>query len=169
MAEITFLGKPLKTVGSLPGMGDSTPAFTLTKSDLSEIKLSDFKGKKVVLSIFPSLDTPTCATAMHKFNEESQKLNNVAILCISADLPFAQKRFCATENVTNVIPASVFRHPEFGHDYGVTIADGPLAGLLSRAIIVLDEAGKVIYTQQVQELSDEPDYNAVLTALQTRH
>ena len=165
MASITVQGKPLQTVGTLPGVGTSAADFTVTKTDLSEITLKDYAGKKVVLSIFPSVDTGTCATAMRQFNEKANQLKNTVILCISADLPFAQKRFCGAEGLTNVIPASTFRHPDFGKKYGVTISEGPLAGLLSRAVVVLDEKGKVIYTEQVSELSAEPNYDAALNAL----
>lgn len=165
MTTITLKGNPIQTIGSLPAVGTEAPDFTLTKTDLSELSLKDCLGKKIVLSIFPSVDTPTCATAMRHFNEEATKLNNTLVLCISADLPFAQNRFCAADGLKAVIPLSVFRHPDFGKKYGVTITDGPVAGLLSRAVIVLDEQGKVIYTQQVAELSAEPDYAPVLAAL----
>ncbi|MGB6976572.1 MAG: thiol peroxidase [Gammaproteobacteria bacterium] len=167
MAKITFKGKPVLTVGELPLIGSLAPDCTLTKTDLSDVALQDFRGKKVILSIFPSLDTPTCATAMRKFNEKAGKIsNNAAVLCISADLPFAQSRFCGAEGLQHVIPLSTFRHPEFGLEYGVTIAEGPLEELMSRAVVVLDEKGKVIYTQQVAEITEEPDYEAVLKVLQ---
>ncbi len=165
MALITFQGKPLKTVGELPKVGSRAPDFTLTKMDLAETHLKDFLGKKVILSIFPSIDTGTCAEAERRFNEKANQLQNTVILCISADLPFAQKRFCAAEGLTQIIPTSTFRHPEFGQTYGAAFVEGPLAGLLSRAIVVLDENNTVIYTQQVPELSKEPDYQAVLNAL----
>lgn len=165
MAEITFLGKALKIKGALPAVGSIAPAFTLTKSDLTEITQHDFKSKKLVLNIFPSLDTPTCATAVRKFNEGAGQITNSVVLCVSADLPFAHKRFCTSENLQHVVGASTFRHPEFGQDYGVTIIEGPLAGLLSRAVVVLDENGKVLYTEQVAELSHEPDYETVLSLL----
>ncbi len=165
MATITLKGKPLQTLGSLPKIGSQAPDFSLTKTDLSEIKLKDCFGKKLVLSIFPSVDTPTCALAMRHFNEAVEKLENVLVLCVSADLPFALSRFCGAEKLTKVIPTSVFRHHEFGAKYGVTIKEGALAGLLSRAVVVTDEKGKVIYTQQVAELADEPDYQAVLEHL----
>lgn len=165
MATITLHSNPLNTVGNLPTVGSQAPAFTVTKSDLSEISLQDCLGRRIVLNIFPSLDTPTCAIAMKRFNEIATKLPNTLILCVSADLPFAQKRFCGAEHLDNIQAVSVFRHPGFGQDYGVTIAEGPLSGLLSRAIVVLDETGKVIYTEQVKEIADEPDYNAVLEVL----
>lgn len=165
MASITVQGKPLQTVGTLPAVGIEAPNFTITKTDLSETTLKDYVGKKVILSIFPSVDTGTCATAMRQFNEKATQLKNTVVLCISADLPFAQKRFCGAEGLTNVIAASVFRHPDFGKKYGVTISEGPLAGLLSRAVVILDEKGKVTYTEQVSELSAEPNYEAALNAL----
>ncbi len=165
MATVTLQGKPQQTVGELPQIGNVAPGFTVTKSDMSDVKLTDFLGKKILLSIFPSVDTGVCATAVRRFNEQCNNMDNVAVLCISADLPFALKRFCAAENLTNVIAASVFRHQEFGKSYGVMLSDGPLAGLLSRAVVVLDEKGKVIYTQLVSEISAEPDYEGALQAL----
>ncbi len=165
MTSITMQGKPLKTNSALPAVGHPAPNFTVTKTDLTEAGSKDFIGKRVILSMFPSVDTGTCAIAMKRFNELANKLKNTTVLCISADLPFAQKRFCAAENLQNVIPVSVFRHPEFGIKFGVTISEGPLQGLLSRAIVIVDETGKVMYTQQVKELSEEPDYDAALSAL----
>ncbi len=166
MATITLQGKPIHTIGDLPKIGSQAPDFTLTKVDLSEVSLKDYAGKKIILSIFPSVDTGPCATAMRHFNETASKLKNAIILCVSADLPFAQKRFCGAEGLNNVIPVSAFRHTEFGKKYGVVITDGPLTGLLSRSVVVLDEKGKVVYTQQVAELSGEPDYQAALKAIQ---
>src|SRR5579883_1927402 len=166
MASITLKGTPLNTCGELPAVGTHAPDFTVTKTDLSEIRLKNYLGKKIILNIFPSLDTPTCAAAMLKFNAIAEKLKDVLILCISADLPFAQKRFCAAEHMDNVQPVSAFRHPSFGQDYGVMITDGPLAGLLARSVIVLDEEGKVIYTQQVKEITEEPDYAALTAVLE---
>lgn len=165
MATVTLQGKPQQTTGELPKIGSQAPDFTLTKLDLSETTLPDYLGKKLLLSIFPSVDTGTCATAMRRFNEQADKTPNVKILCISADLPFAQKRFCAAENLNNVMPVSSFRHADFGHKYGVGLSTGPLTGLLTRAVIILDEKGKVIYTQLVPEISAEPDYAAALAAL----
>jgi thiol peroxidase len=161
MVIVNFKGSPINTVGTLPKVGIKAPDFTLTKTDLSEIRLQNYLGKKMVLNIFPSLDTATCASAMRQFNALATKLPDILILCISADLPFAQKRFCSAEHLANVQPVSVFRHPEFGDNYGVTIIDGALAGLLSRAVIVIDEHGIVTYTQQVNEISEEPDYNQI--------
>lgn len=165
MAKITLKGNPTNTIGVLPKEGTQGPNLTATTTDLKDVSLSNFAGKKIILNIFPSLDTPTCASSVRKFNEAANKLDNTVVLCISEDLPFAQKRFCAAEGLTNVIPLSVFRHPEFGKNYGVTIVDGPLAGLMSRAIVILDEKGKVIYTQQVPEITEEPNYDEALNAL----
>lgn len=165
MATITLKGEKTNTIGSLPPLGSQAPDFIVTKTDLSEIRLKNFLGKKIVMNIFPSLDTATCATAMRHFNEIANEFPNILILCISADLPFAQKRFCAAEHLENVQPVSVFRHPNFGKDYGVAIIDGPLTGLLSRAVLILDENGKIIYTQQVKEMSDEPNYTAITQVL----
>lgn len=165
MTTITLKGNPINTSGELPAIGSKAPDFMVTKTDLSEVALGEFAGKKIILNIFPSVDTPTCATAMRKFNEAADKLDNTVVLCISADLPFAQKRFCAAENLQNVIPASIFRHPEFGKQYGALITEGFLRGLLSRAVVVINEKGMVSYVQQVPEVSEEPDYQAVLAHL----
>lgn len=167
MATITFKGIPLKTIGNLPRSGTQAPDFTVTNTDLSEIRLKNYQGKKIIiLNIFPSLDTPTCASAMKHFNEIAGQFRDLLILCISADLPFAQQRFCATKHLENVIPASVFRHPNFGNDYGVLITEGPLQGLLSRAVIVINDNGTVIYTEQVKEITDEPNYSSLISTLQ---
>ncbi len=165
MASITLKGTPVTTVGELPAVGSDAPAFSAVKTDLSECSLSDLKGKKVVLNIFPSIDTGVCAMSTTKFNAEAGKLDNTVVLCVSVDLPFALGRFCGAEGLEDVVPVSVFRNPEFGTNYGVTIVDGPLAGLLSRSVVVIDEAGKVVYTQQVAETTDEPNYEAALAAL----
>jgi thiol peroxidase len=165
MSIITLNGSPLHTVGSLPPIGSMAPDFTVTKTDLGEINLKDYLGKKIVLNIFPSLDTPTCANTMRHFNEIAQQLPDVLFLCISLDLPFAQKRFCVAEHLDNVHCVSVFRHPAFGAEYGVTILDQPLVGLLSRAVLILDEKGKILYSEQVKELSNEPDYANILAKL----
>ncbi len=165
MTTITFQGKPCQTIGELPQKGRQVPDFTLTKTDLSEITLKSCLGKQVILNIFPSLDTDVCANSVLIFNEKANQLPGIMILCVSADLPFAQKRFCGANNLTHVIPASTFRHPEFGQHFGVTIKEGPLSGLLSRAIVIFDAQGKVTYTQQVPEITMEPDYQAVFTAL----
>lgn len=161
MASIQFKGSTIHTVGDLPKVGQTLPNFTVTKADLSDISNKDVAGKKVILNIFPSIDTPTCAMSVRKFNEQASQLANTIVLCISADLPFAHKRFCGAEGINNVISASTFRHPKF---LGVTIQDGPLAGLLSRAVIVIDEHGKVLHAEQVAELSHEPNYGEALQA-----
>jgi thiol peroxidase len=165
MTTITLKGNPVTTVGSLPRIGTQAPDFTLTKIDLSETGLEDFAGKRIILNIFPSVDTAICSTSVRQFNEKANKLEQTVVLCISQDLPFALKRFCAAENLTNVLPLSAFRHPEFGENYGVKMTDGPLRGLLSRAVVIIDTSGKVIYTQQVPEIADEPNYDAALQAL----
>jgi thiol peroxidase len=165
MAQITFKGNPVETVGELPTFGMQAPAFKLTKTDLTDVGPQDFAHKNVILNIFPSLDTPVCAASVHRFNKEAGESPDTVVLCISADLPFAHQRFCETEGLNNVIPLSVFRSPEFGKDYGVTIANSPLAGLLSRAIVLLDKSGRVAYTEQVGEIAQEPDYDAALAAL----
>ena len=165
MATITFKGSPTETSGALPDIQTKAPAFTLAKTDLSDVSLHAFAGKRIVMNIFPSIDTPVCAASTRRFNEEAGKLDNTVVLCISADLPFAHNRFCEAEGLKNVIPLSVFRSGDFGKDYGVTITSGPLAGLLSRAIIIIDRDGKVIYTEQVPEIAQEPDYDAALAVL----
>ena len=151
----------MNTIGTLPAKGSIAPDFEATKGDLSTLKLSDLRGKRVVLNIFPSLDT---ATVRH-FNADASKMDNTVVLCISEDLPFAQGRFCTTEGLKNVIPVSLFRSPEFGKAYGTVIVDGPMRGLQSRAVVVVDEEGKVVYTQQVEKIEDEPDYKSALEAL----
>ncbi len=164
MATVTLHGNPFETVGSLPEVGSSAPAFTLAKTDLSDVSLSDFAGKRVVLNIFPSIDTATCATSVREFNSKAAALDNVVVVCVSADLPFALGRFCGAEGISNVVTASSFR-ASFGDDYGVAFKTGPLAQLLSRAVVVINTEGKVVYTQQVAETGDEPDYAAALSAL----
>ncbi len=165
MATITLKGNTINTVGNLPEVGTQAPDFALVAKDLSVKSLADYNGKKVVLNIFPSLDTPTCAASVRRFNAEANKLDNTVVLCISMDLPFAQSRFCGAEGLENVHTLSDFRGAKFGSDYGVAIADGPLAGLESRAVVIIDENGKVAYTQQVPEIVDELNYEAVLKAL----
>ena len=165
MAQITLQGNAFETVGNLPAQGAAAPSFTLVKTDLSDVSLSDFNGKKVVLNIFPSIDTPVCAASVRRFNEIASQKENTVVLCVSADLPFAHKRFCEVDGLDNVEPVSVFRSPAFGNDYGVTASTGPLAGLLSRAVVVIDEDGNVAYSQQVPEITEEPDYDAAITAL----
>lgn len=165
MAKILLKGEQIETIGELPAVKSMAPDFTLTKTDLSDVSLADFKGKRIILNIFPSIDTNVCAASARRFNEELNKLKNTVVLCISADLPFAHNRFCEAEGLKNITPLSVFRAPRFGKDYGVTIKTGPIAGLLSRAIVIIDEKGKVIYTEQVPEITQEPDYAAALKAL----
>jgi len=165
MATITLKGNPIHTAGNLPAVGTKAPDFKLVKSDLSEASLSDFHGKKVILNIFPSLDTSVCATSIRKFNAEASKLDNTVVLCISRDLPFAHGRFCSTEGLKNVVPLSEFRNDNFGKAYGVKIEDSGMAGLLSRAVVVVDESGKVTYTEQVPEITQEPDYEKAIKAL----
>jgi thiol peroxidase len=165
MTTITLKGNAIQTVGELPEKGVRAPDFTLVKADLSEVSLKDYAGRRVVLNIFPSVDTATCAMSVRKFNEQAAKLDNTTVLCISADLPFALGRFCGAEGIENAIPVSVFRNPGFGQDYGVTLSTGPLRGLLSRAVVVIDAKGNVSYTEQVPEITSEPDYDAALAAL----
>lgn len=165
MASITLKGNPVTTAGELPAVGSSAPAFAGVKSDLSVCSLADLKGKKVVLNIFPSIDTGVCAASTRRFNQEAGALANTVVLCVSVDLPFALGRFCGAEGLDNVVPLSVFRNPEFGSGFGVTITDGVLAGLLSRAVVVINEAGKVVYTEQVPEITQEPDYESAIAAM----
>jgi len=165
MATITLKGNTIETIGELPEKGTQAPDFSLVTPDLSEVSLASFSGKRIVLNIFPSIDTGTCAMSVRKFNTEASKLSNTIVLCVSADLPFAAARFCGAEGIENVKTGSVFRNADFGKDYGVTITSGPLAGLLSRSVVVIDSAGKVIYTEQVQETTEEPDYDSARAAL----
>lgn len=165
MATVTLKGNEIHTLGNLPKVGDHFPAFNLVKNDLSAISNSDFEGKKVVFNIFPSIDTGTCATSTRKFNEEAASLENTVVVCVSKDLPFAQSRFCGAEGIENVVMASDFRTGKFGEDLGVVFTDGPLDALLSRSVVVMDEKGKVIYTEQVAETVDEPNYEAALASL----
>ncbi|AUC81203.1 thiol peroxidase [Lacinutrix sp. Bg11-31] len=165
MAKITLGGAATETVGNLPKIGEKAPDFLLTVSDLSTQKLSDFEGSKIVLNIFPSVDTGTCATSVRTFNKEAAEMENTRVLCISRDLPFAQARFCGAEGIDNVMMLSDFKTGQFGKDYGLEIANGAFEGLHSRCVIVLDENGIVKYTEQVQEVGDEPNYKASLYAL----
>lgn len=165
MSQITLQGNPVQTIGSLPAVGMPAPSFKLVKADLSEADLEDFGGKNIILNIFPSLDTSVCAASVRRFNKEAGESPDTVVLCISADLPFAHKRFCEAEGLNDVIPLSVFRSPEFGRDYGVTFTSGPLTGLLSRAVIIINRSGKVAYAEQVREIGQEPDYDVALFAL----
>jgi len=165
MTEISLQGTPVKTIGNLPAVGQQAPLFKLVRTDLSEVGLQDFTGKNVVLNIFLSLDTSVCAASVRRFNKVASEAPDTVVLCISADLPYAHKRFCETEGLNDVIPLSVFRSPEFGRDYGVTLTSGPLIGLLSRAVVIIDKSGKVAYAEQVPEITREPDYDAALLVL----
>mgnify|MGYP003574877440 CR=1 FL=1 len=165
MASITLGGNPVNTSGELPAVGSQLADFNLVQNDLSVASLSTFAGKKLVLNIFPSVDTGTCATSVRKFNESASGLENTTVLCISRDLPFAQKRFCGAEGLENVVNLSDFQTGAFGKANGLDIIDGPLKGLLSRAIIVVDADGKVLHTEQVAEIANEPNYEAALAAL----
>lgn len=162
---VTFANNPIRVEGTFPKMGTKAPAFSLVDKDLNDVSLSDFANKKKVLNIVPSLDTPVCAISTRKFNEEASNLSNTAVLIISADLPFAMSRFCSTEGLDKVIVLSTMRGADFMKNYGVAIADGPLAGITARAVIVLDEADNVIHAELVPEIKDEPNYEAALAAL----
>ncbi len=165
MASITLGGNPINTIGNLPEAGQPAPDFRLTRTDMSTATLNDFRGKKLVLNIFPSVDTGVCATSIRKFNEKAASLENTNVLCISRDLPFAQARFCGAEGLDNVVSLSDFKDGSFGNDYGVMIEDSAFAQLHSRAIVVVDEHGKILYTEQVPEVGQEPDYDAALNSL----
>lgn len=164
MAQITLKGNPINTSGDLPEVGSDTPGFTLVATDLSEKSLSDYAGKTLVLNIFPSVDTPVCAAGVRAFNEKAADVDAV-VLCISADLPFAQSRFCGAEGIEGVESLSTFRNADFGDAYGIRIVDGALAGVLGRAVVVVDGDGKVTYTELVPEIAQEPDYDSALAAI----
>lgn len=165
MTTITLRGKPMQTSGALPTIGSTAPAFELVGQDLRDVALSDFAGKWKVLNIFPSIDTPVCATSVRKFNEKAAKFTNAVVLDISADLPFAMKRFCAAEGLGHVVNLSLMRGGDFAEKYGVRLQDGPLAGLCARACVVLDKNDKVLHAEMVPEIAQEPDYEAALKAL----
>lgn len=165
MATVTLAGNPIKIDGAFPKAGDKAPAFSLVNKDLKDVTLADFAGKKKVLNIVPSLDTPTCATSTRKFNEKANSMNNTVVLVIAADLPFAMSRFCGAEGLSNVVTLSTMRGAEFMKNYGVAIASGPLAGVTARAVVVLDENDKVIHAELVPEIKNEPNYDAALAAL----
>jgi len=164
MATVTLQGNPFSTSGELPPVGSQAPGFTLAGADLSDLTLDSLSGKRVVLNIFPSVDTPTCAASVRKFNEKAAALDNVVVVCVSADLPFAMSRFCGAEGLANVLVGSTFRS-SFGDEYGVTFVEGPLKALLSRSVVVIGTDGVVKHTEQVAETADEPDYEAALSAL----
>lgn len=165
MASTKLKGKPVETAGALPQVGMAAPDFSLTGTDLLERSLSEYKGRRVLLNVFPSLDTDVCAATVRRFNQEAANMGNASVLCISKDLPFAHQRFCTTEGILNVVNLSALRDDKFGMDYGLRMTTGPLAGLLARAVIVLDEDGIVKYHQLVDEVSEEPDYEAALQAM----
>ncbi|MGY4817034.1 thiol peroxidase [Pseudomonas chlororaphis subsp. piscium] len=165
MAQVTLKGNPVQVNGQLPQAGSKAPAFSLVGAGLADITLSSFAGKRKVLNIFPSVDTPTCATSVRKFNAQASSLNNTVVLCISADLPFAQARFCGAEGLESVQNLSTLRGREFIENYGVAIADGPLAGLTARAVVVLDENDTVLHSELVKEIAEEPNYDAALAVL----
>ncbi len=169
MASITFNGNAIHTSGELPIRGRATPPFTLTRTDLTELTSVDLEGKRVVLSIFPSLDTATCAKSVQLFNTLSVDLRDMVLLCVSMDLPFAQGLFCGSKGLERVMPVSAFRHPDFGTAFGVMLVDGPLRGLFTRAVVVLDEHGTVVHTELVAELTQEPDYDLALDAIRNHH
>ncbi|MBB5192755.1 thiol peroxidase [Silvimonas terrae] len=165
MSQVTLGGNPVPVNGALPAVGSQAKAFTLVGKDLADVSLASFAGKQKVLNIFPSIDTPTCATSVRKFNEQASKLHNTVVLCISADLPFAQSRFCGAEGLDNVQTLSLMRGRDFLNDYGVEIAGGPLVGVAARAVVVLDANDKVLHTELVPEIANEPDYDAALAVL----
>ena len=164
MTSVTFHGSPAHTIGELPAVGSKAPAFELAGADLGSLTSASLAGRRVVLNIFPSVDTGVCATSVREFNKRASGLTNTTVVCVSKDLPFAQARFCGAEGLDDVVTASAFRST-FGEDYGVTLTDSPLAGLLSRAVVVLDGDATVLYTQQVPEVGEEPDYEAAVAAL----
>ncbi len=166
METVYFSGNECHTGGNLPKVGDKAPDFKLVTPELKDVSLETFKGKRVVLNIFPSLDTPVCAAGVRRFNQEASSLADTVVLCVSMDLPFAAGRFCEAEGLRDVIPASAFRSPAFAKDYGVQLVDGPLAGLLTRAVIIIDKDGKVRYVDLVDEITHEPRYDEALDVLQ---
>lgn len=165
MSKVTLKGSPVNVGGQFPNVGDTAPAFSLVANDLSDKALSSFAGKRKILNIFPSVDTPTCAASVRTFNTKASSLDNTVVLCISADLPFAQNRFCASEGLENVENLSTLRGAEFIRNYGVALEDGPMAGLTARAVVVLDENDKVLHSELVGEIADEPDYDKALAVL----
>ena len=165
MADITLGGNPIHTSGDIPAAGLAAPGFTLTKTDLSDVTLADYAGQNIVLNIFPSVDTAVCATSVRTFNARAGEKENTVVLCVSADLPFAQKRFCGAEGLENVVPVSTFRNPSFLTDYGVRLEDSRMAGLAARAVVVIDVAGNVVHSELVGEVAHEPNYDAALGAI----
>jgi thiol peroxidase len=165
MATVTFKGNEVHTVGDLPKEGEKAPDFQLTGTDLSDFKLSDYKGKNVIINIFPSLDTSVCATSVRKFNEKVESLDNTVVISASRDLPFAHDRFCANEGLSHIVSGSELREDSFGSSYGVRITDGPLKGLFARSVVVVDEDGKVVHSELVPDIAQEPDYEAAMKAV----
>ncbi len=165
METIYFQGQPCHTYGTLPRIGDKAHCYNLVRPDLAELNCTDFPGKRVVLNVFPSLDTPVCAASVRRFNQEAANLENTVVLCVSMDLPFAAGRFCTAEGIDGVIAASAFRSPTFGQKFGLQIVDGPLAGLLARAVIILDQQRNVIYSDHVEEITNEPNYDEAIDVL----
>lgn len=165
MAQVKLAGSPVNTKGNLPAKGSKAPDFKLVKKNLQESTMGDYKGKRIVMNIFPSLDTSVCAASVRKFNTMANEMDNTVVLSISKDLPFAMERFCTIEGLENVVPLSAFRSAEFGDDYGIEITDGPLQGLFARSIVVVDENGNIIYEELVPEITEEPNYTAVLEVL----
>ncbi|WP_293761811.1 thiol peroxidase [uncultured Aquitalea sp.] len=165
MATVTLKGNPVDVAGALPAKGGKAPALSLTNGDLADVTLDNYAGKKKILNIFPSVDTPTCATSVRKFNEKAAGKADAVVLCVSADLPFAQKRFCGAEGIENVVNLSTFRSPAFAEAWGVKLASGPLAGLTARAVVVLDADNTVLHSELVAEIAQEPDYEAALAVL----
>ena len=168
METIYFKGTPCHTYGFVPVAGAKAPVFNLVTKDLKEISNKDYKGKRIVLNVFPSLDTPVCAASVRRFNQEAAKLPDVKVICVSMDLPFAEQRFCSANGIENVEAASAFRSPTFGEEYGLQMVDGPLAGLLARAVIVIDENGEIIYRDLVNEITDEPYYEGAIEVLKNK-
>ncbi|MBD5225027.1 MAG: thiol peroxidase [Bacteroidales bacterium] len=165
METLYFKGTPCHTYGTVPAVGEKAPGFTLVTPELKEVTCDDFHGKRIVLNIFPSLDTPVCAASVRRFNEAASQFDNTVVLCVSMDLPFAAARFCETEGLRNVIPASAFRSPIFAENYGLQLVDGPLAGLLARAVIIIDTDRKIIYRDLVEEITEEPRYDEAIDVL----
>lgn len=165
METVHFQGAPCHTYGSVPRPGETAPCFKLTSKDLADVTCKDFAGKRIVLNVFPSLDTPVCAASVRRFNEEAAKVKDTAVVCVSMDLPFAEQRFCVANGIENCVVTSAFRSPEFAKEYGLEIVDGPLKGLLARAVIIIDTDGRVIFTDLVEEITHEPDYEAAVAML----
>lgn len=169
METVYFKGTPVHIYGSLPAVGSKAPVFVLAGADLKEVTNSDFAGKRIVLNIFPSLDTEVCTRSVRRFNEEAAGIKDVAVVCVSMDLPFAMSRFCVAEGIKNVVTASAFRSPMFGQNYGVEFVDGPLKGLFTRAVVIINEKGNVVYSDLVDEVTHEPDYEAAVRVLEGKY